>query len=146
MRLADGRTLRKDLIVVADGVHVSEVRPVKGFSQLTHIFYQSRFVQTVIGLDSPAEPTGHSAFRFLIPTDKLYNADDFKFLFQNVPSGMNIAIFGDIRLVWYPCRSYISCNSNQFTSSNAGFSGELYNFVGIHPEMSGGESVEGECR
>ncbi|KAL3423894.1 salicylate hydroxylase [Phlyctema vagabunda] len=99
--LVDGSSFRKDLVVVADGVH-------------------SRFVQNVTGHDTPAIATGHSAFRFMIPTVKLTESEILKPLFSDVPSGLSIATLGDRRLVWYPCRS-----------------GDLYNFAGIHAEEAG---------
>ncbi|KAH8803320.1 putative salicylate hydroxylase [Xylogone sp. PMI_703] len=103
--LANGSTFQKDLIIVADGVH-------------------SRFTSKITGYDVPAHATGHSAFRFLVPTEKLLADEETRQLFEG-PPGLSIATIGDRRLIWYPCRA-----------------GELYNFVGMHPEVSSGEYKE----
>ncbi|KAF2184231.1 FAD dependent oxidoreductase [Zopfia rhizophila CBS 207.26] len=71
----------------------------------------------IIGDGNPAFPIGKSAFRFLIPTKRLLDCEATRSLFNRVPSGTNVAIAPDRRFVWYPCRN-----------------GELYNFVGIHPD------------
>ncbi|KAL9079105.1 MAG: hypothetical protein Q9157_001989 [Trypethelium eluteriae] len=52
LTLKDGSKYKKDLIVAADGIH-------------------SFLTGKVIGSDTPARPTGQSAFRFLISTEKL---------------------------------------------------------------------------
>lgn len=86
--LASGETITKDLIVVADGVH-------------------SLFVQDITGGEMEALQTGTSTFRFLIPTKKLLENEQTRPLFENVPGGIRVAVCGDTRIVWYPCRKSV---------------------------------------
>lgn len=62
-------------------------------------------VSLVTGRDTPAIPTGLSAFRFLIPTE-LIQADDRtrEFLIGNY-QGAKIFTKDHRRIVWYPCRA-----------------------------------------
>jgi salicylate hydroxylase len=87
IELADGRVFTKDVVVIADGVH-------------------SRFVHKIAGDISPARRTGQSIFRFLIPTEKLRANPVTTPLFpESEPSGVRIAVLGNRRMVWYPCRN-----------------------------------------
>jgi salicylate hydroxylase len=87
LELADGQVFRKDIIVIADGVG-------------------SRFVHKISDDISPARQTGNSIFRFLIPTEKLQANPITAPLFPiSQPSGMRIAVLGNRRMVWYPCRN-----------------------------------------
>ncbi|KAL9619305.1 MAG: hypothetical protein Q9160_006070 [Pyrenula sp. 1 TL-2023] len=90
--LESGETIPKDLIVVADGVH-------------------SSFVQTITGGEMEALQTGSSAFRFLIPTEKLLENEETRPLFENEPGNVRVAVCGDTRIVWYPCRNYTLQNA-----------------------------------
>ena len=61
-------------------------------------------------MGSKSEPveTGHSAFRFLIPTDKVAQLDIPTWIYEADPAGLVIATDGIRRLVCYPCREYDS--------------------------------------
>ncbi|KAF2234779.1 putative salicylate hydroxylase [Viridothelium virens] len=98
LTLKDGSKYKKDLIVAADGIH-------------------SFLTGKVIGSDTPARPTGQSAFRFLISTEKLMQDPEAHQQIASRPDGIYVANAPDRRLVWYPCRA-----------------GEIFNFVGIHPD------------
>ncbi|KAI1307855.1 hypothetical protein F5Y03DRAFT_352060 [Xylaria venustula] len=101
--LEDGTTRSADLVVAADGL-------------------RSVFRDLVLGADGVAQrdPSGSAAFRFLVPTE-LFKKDPG--LAQLLESNQGRAtMFVDTKdqrerhLVWYECRS-----------------GEIQNFVGIHP-------------
>ncbi|MCJ1247160.1 hypothetical protein MMC30_004372 [Trapelia coarctata] len=82
--LQDSTTLSAHLIIAADGVH-------------------SASVAVVIGQPNPATPTGHSAFRFLIPTDAILEDPETRDFIKEEGS-MKIFIGEGKRIVWYPCR------------------------------------------
>ena len=87
IELADGEKLQKDVVIIADGVH-------------------SRFVHKICDDTSPARRTGQSIFRFLIPTEKLRANPITAPLFpESGPSGIRVAVLGNRRIVWYPCRN-----------------------------------------
>jgi salicylate hydroxylase len=87
IKLADGDTFHKDLVVIADGVH-------------------SRFVNKISDDISPASRTGQSIFRFLVPTEKLRANPVTAAIFpESEPSGIRVAVLGNRRMVWYPCRN-----------------------------------------
>lgn len=87
IELADGRIFQKDVVVIADGVH-------------------SRFVHKISDDILPARRTGQSIFRFLIPTEKLRANPTTAPLFpESEPSGIRVAVLGNRRMVWYPCRN-----------------------------------------
>jgi salicylate hydroxylase len=106
--LANGSTHKEDVIVVADGVHVSRAdQAMIGYGTDINTSVKSRFVRKVIGHDIPAKTTGHSAFRFMIPTETLLESEEIKPLFENAVSGIDVITLGERRLVWYPCRSLV---------------------------------------
>lgn len=89
--LTDGSKHMKDLVVVADGTH-------------------SCFVSHVTGMDLPTRPTGRSAYRLLVPMDKIMANPDTAALFTDEPHGSlssiipgSTAINGKV-IVTYPCR------------------------------------------
>lgn len=65
-------------------------------------------MREVTGSDTEAVETGHSAFRFLIPTDKVAQLNIPIWLYEADPAGLVIATDGIRRLVCYPCRGYAS--------------------------------------
>lgn len=85
MLLDDGTTMQADLIIGADGIK-SEVR------------------NTVLGGSEKlvAKPSGHSAYRALIPGDKVKADPELAYLFDQ--SGVTIYLAGDRRVVAYTCR------------------------------------------
>ncbi|KIM94740.1 hypothetical protein OIDMADRAFT_45659 [Oidiodendron maius Zn] len=86
LTLADGSTVRKDVIIGADGVH-------------------SIVAHRVLGKDIPAASVGECAFRFLIPTETLLQNETTRPLFSGKKTALNIAATCDRRLIWYPCRN-----------------------------------------
>ncbi|KAI9691331.1 MAG: hypothetical protein M1820_009752 [Bogoriella megaspora] len=104
--LNDGTKYKKDVIVAADGVH-------------------SFLTSKILGTENAAYPTGQSAFRFLIPTEKLLQDPEARLVVQGRPDGIYVVSGSDRRLVWYPCRG-----------------GEVMNFVGIHPDEGREHSTE----
>jgi salicylate hydroxylase len=87
IKLGEETVLRKDVIVIADGVH-------------------SRFVHKISPDISPARQTGQSIFRFLVPTEKLRaNSITAPIFPESQPSGIRVAVLGNRRMVWYPCRN-----------------------------------------
>ncbi|CAK7225459.1 hypothetical protein SBRCBS47491_005897 [Sporothrix bragantina] len=102
----DGSTMNKDVIIAADGVH-------------------SKTTGSVNDDVLQADETGQSAFRFMIPAQKLVDAGLANVLNIGDAACMNVAKDADRRLVWYPCRG-----------------GDLLNFVGIHPSRAADKSVD----
>jgi len=87
VKLADGTTMKGDLIIGADGIH-------------------SNAAKYVIGHDNPAKDTGISCFRLLIPTQVLIDDPETKFLMEGHEGkfrSFNVDDKGK-RLVWYCCR------------------------------------------
>ena len=76
-------------MIAADGIH-------------------STAVALVTGCDTPALPTGFSAFRFLIPTEELLADKQIAHFFEGKDGQMKVFV-GEAgrRLVWYPCRSWV---------------------------------------
>ena len=76
-------------MIAADGIH-------------------STAVALVTGSDTPALPTGSSAFRFLIPTKELLADKQTAHFFEGKDGQMKVFVGeGGRRLVWYPCRSWV---------------------------------------
>jgi len=88
--LADSSTYTADLVIAADGVH-------------------SAAVTLVTGRENPAESTGQSAFRFLIPTEAILEDPETRSFIEGKEGRFKIFV-GDAgrRLVWYPCREWVS--------------------------------------
>lgn len=85
--LDDSTTHKADLIIAADGIH-------------------SAAVTLVTGRETPALPTGFSAFRFLIPTEELLADKQTAHFLEGKDGQFKIFVGeGGRRLVWYPCRS-----------------------------------------
>lgn len=110
MTLADGRTLRKDLIVVADGIRVRIYLCLLFTSLVGHDLniWQTRFASVVAqGESVRAVPTGTAVYRFLIPTEKLLADEQTRHIYEGDKFSLSIAPHKDERLVWYPCRRYV---------------------------------------
>ncbi|KAL2066181.1 hypothetical protein VTL71DRAFT_2252 [Oculimacula yallundae] len=106
LNLEDGTSHTGDLIIGADGVH-SKIR-----------------TQLIKDLPSP-EPSGTSAFRFLIPLEAI-RADPETASFIERTGEMKLLYGTDRRIVVYPCK-----NNTQL------------NFVAMHPDEES-EATEGE--
>jgi salicylate hydroxylase len=90
--LADGTTLKADLVIGADGIH-------------------SVAVKTVIGYDNPAIPKGLSCFRFLLASEELIEDPETEALMENHEGKARYYVVAQgkdtKRIVWYPCREYV---------------------------------------
>ncbi|KAF2846019.1 putative salicylate hydroxylase [Plenodomus tracheiphilus IPT5] len=86
LQFEDGSSVRKDVIVGADGVH-------------------SIIAKAVLGTEIPGTEVGECAYRFLIPTEALRQNPLTRELFRDPKCSFNIASAPDRRLVWYPCRN-----------------------------------------
>ncbi|KAL9120672.1 MAG: hypothetical protein Q9187_002771 [Circinaria calcarea] len=111
IELQDGSLHQADLIVAADGLH-SVVR------------------SAVLKRESKATASGLSAFRFLIPTERLKGDPTFEKILKWKGPGVTLLAdttdtINERHLVWYDCHG-----------------GDVQNLVGIHPtraEPDGGE-------
>ncbi|PWY97369.1 FAD/NAD(P)-binding domain-containing protein [Testicularia cyperi] len=83
VELEDGRRLQGDLVIGADGIK-SVVR------------------SAVLGNKFSAQPSGHSAYRCLVPGEKVLADDELKGLLN--PTGVTIFLGTDRRVVAYTCR------------------------------------------
>lgn len=83
--LADGEVIEGDVIIGADGIH-----------SITRT--------AVIGQQRIAQPSGHSAYRCLIPAEKLKDDPDWNYLLKP-PTGMECNVGPDRRVISYPCRN-----------------------------------------
>jgi len=93
-----------DVVIGADGIHVSP--RLSGGCFGTDI-QQSIVSQYVVGEPAPAHETGQSAFRFLVPTARLLEDPETRWLVEDKPATMNIFKNDDRRLVAYPCKKYV---------------------------------------
>ena len=93
--LADGTTLKADLVIGADGIHSVAVR-------------------SVIGYANPAIAKGVSCFRFLLPSEELIEDPETEALMENhegkaqyyvVAQGQNTK-----RIVCTPVESMLACS------------------------------------
>jgi 2-polyprenyl-6-methoxyphenol hydroxylase-like FAD-dependent oxidoreductase len=121
--LENGKTFQGDVVIGADGVHVSfKIRSRRGTFTDDD---QSKTRLNVPGGDIKPFGSGKSAFRFLIPRKTLLEDPETKSFVEN--KGILIMFIGeDRRFVMYPC------------SNN-----ELLNFVVIHPS-SESEASDGK--
>lgn len=125
VELEDGSTYSADLVIAADGLHSIMRRMVTG---------------------EQAMPTGLSAFRFLLPTALVrQNLELSTLLDWKVPGASVIADTADSvherHMVWYDCQRYRMINSFCLLVALMAVSGEVQNFVGIHPTRGPEESV-----
>lgn len=124
--LSDGSVKKADLIVAADGVH-------------------SVLKDVVLGYEAPrALPTGLSAFRFLIPTERFLDDPQLAEFLQSKCKGPTI--FADTHevererhMVWYGCQGWVVVSSLGYLGIRVlmMIRGEVQNFVGVcpsHPE------------
>lgn len=101
LHFVDGSTIAADVVIGADGIHVSLYIP-SGYSWANDI--QSVVSQYVVGEPVPAHETGQSAFRFLVPIARLMEDPETQWLVEDKPATMNIFKNDDRRLVAYPCK------------------------------------------
>jgi salicylate hydroxylase len=92
IELDDGSVHQADLIIAADGLH-------------------SFMRSAVLKQKSKPSPTGLSAFRFLIPTDKMESDDALRKLLKWKVQGSTIMAdttdtVNERHLVWYSCQGY----------------------------------------
>jgi salicylate hydroxylase len=121
--LRDGTVVESNLIIGADGVHVScsLLSMAKNRSDKT----QSVVRNYVLGRQTIPHPSGTSAFRFLIPTSEI-KADPKTAHFVEKTGEMTMLNGDERRIVMYPCRNNTDMN-----------------FVAMHPDVeSDGSSQE----
>ncbi|SCV74180.1 BQ2448_6612 [Microbotryum intermedium] len=105
--LADGQVLQTDIIVGADGIH-------------------SVLRTEILGAERIAQPSGHSAYRCLIPRASVEKIPAMASLLSMDPPTLTTFVASDRRVVAYPCRG-----------------GSLLNIVAIVPDkMMNEDSVE----
>jgi len=120
IELDDGSTHKADLIVAADELN-SVVR------------------SAAIKNDTKPTPSGLDTFRFLIPTKILENEPALKEMYQRKAAGQGSWIIKDTtdkaierHIIWYHCQGYVIYVPHIVHRLIFG-SGEVQNFVGIHP-------------
>ena len=102
--LKDGMKVQKDLVVVADGQHVSAYLVASDFIL---ICLQDRVNAKVTGKEVPMKRSGQTAYRCLIPMKDILANEETKFLFENQPPGFwapSLPSKG-VMAVTYPCRN-----------------------------------------
>jgi salicylate hydroxylase len=113
VRFEDGTVVKNDLVVIADGVHVS----LKSRFQVIHVdctnALQSRLVGCLTKKESNALPTGRSNYRFIIPMDKVLADPELSKLYEDGHTGLriNLHLKDEILFINYACRSnsLLSC-------------------------------------
>lgn len=121
--LETGETVQGDLLIGADGVHVSD-QAGNARSQLRRSKSMTR--SKVPGGDLQTRPSGKSAFRFLVPR-KAALADPNTTKFAQKHGELIIWYGRDRRVVMYPCAD-----------------NEQLNFVCIHPRSESEATQIGE--
>ncbi|KAK5050468.1 hypothetical protein LTR84_003749 [Exophiala bonariae] len=109
--LTSGERMKKDLIVVADGV-------------------RTKFAAKVVSdqISTGVSPTEKVVYRFLIPTERLLEDPRTRSLFEGEGFQANIARLDDRRLVWYPCRQGALQNFGFFVPGKIqGYEQEVWN-------------------
>lgn len=126
--LENGDKVQGDLVIAADGVHVS-VPPCflkEEMEKITDNFAQSRARAKVPGGDVKAFGSGKSAFRFLVPREAAL-ADPRSAKFAAKDGELHITYGVDRRVVVYPC-----------------VNNTMLNFNCIHPREESDASAEGK--
>jgi salicylate hydroxylase len=143
LTLSDGTIICKDLIVAADGVHVSPMFSL-ALSGMLNPVAQSSLVSKVIGRENPAKFTGLSAFRFLIPTEKLMADPETRPFFENQPAALRISNLRDKRkFVVYPCRGFPLPSLESRKHCTDWSSGQMQNCLILYPCALGKSKREG---
>ncbi|EXA29099.1 hypothetical protein FOVG_19359 [Fusarium oxysporum f. sp. pisi HDV247] len=117
--LTDGRELKADIIIGADGVH-------------------SRTVNGVIDMPQKKKSTGQNCFRFLVPTEKAEKNPLTKSLIDTIGlKSLNTFFSGNERLIVYPCRSekLINCVLFQPTGGNEAVGESSWLNAGNHDDL-----------
>lgn len=126
MRLRDGRTYQGDIVIGSDGLH-------------------SRATRHVVGYDSKVSPSGVSAFRFVVPTERLKDIDGIDKVFTPNEGAARHSIDRKGRImVWSRSHRYAeapgNCGGwNLITTRDA-----LQTFTLIFPDNEKIASKEGE--
>lgn len=101
--LANGDTIHKDLLVIADGVRVSQTVPAH-IAEL--ISLQTKLINNITNKDETLEETGSSFYRCLIPFEEAKKDPDLASIFKDQEPGFWVPfeLSTGTYLVTYPCR------------------------------------------
>jgi len=108
LRFEDGEEAKSDLVIVADGVHVSSYTcSFVIFVTATDLELQSDLANFVAGYPVEVIPLGRSIFRFLLPMEKVLSDPQLSELYKDGKAGFRISLdfANDILFVNYGCRS-----------------------------------------
>ena len=123
--LESGETHQADLIIAADGIHVSLSHPSTNlYGPIDNIIPQSRIRESIFDPAKP-KPTGTAAYRFVLDSSSVFG--NLECLPMKAEDGRcRVIIGGSKRVVVYPCRD-----------------STLLNFVCMHEAGHVGEMAEG---
>jgi len=83
---SDGTYLRKDLLVIVDGVKVCTNKART--ARTTLVFHsQTNFVSNITGKEEQLVPLGRSVFRYLIPFEKVMQDAELRIHFEDEGHG-----------------------------------------------------------
>ncbi|KAF8846697.1 FAD/NAD(P)-binding domain-containing protein [Acephala macrosclerotiorum] len=131
VKLSDGTTMKADLIIGADGIH-------------------SKAVKSVVGYENPAVPVGISCFRFLLPSQEIFDDPETAGLMENHDGRGRSYVSskdGHLRIIMYPCREnqvqnlVFTCPDSEKLNSSEGWnipvdkSVMLEEMNGFHPSL-----------
>jgi 2-polyprenyl-6-methoxyphenol hydroxylase-like FAD-dependent oxidoreductase len=102
--LANGDVFHKDLIVIADGVRVSQIGTSSRRKDL--IPFQTKFINNITQKDTKLEDAGFSFYRCLIPFEEAKKDPDLASIFKDQEPGFWVPFehLTGTYLVTYPCR------------------------------------------
>jgi len=104
IHLKDGSQIQKDLVVIADGQHVSS--PILPAANANLNLYQDRLNFKITGKEVPMQRSGQTAYRCLIPMKDILEDVETKDLFEGQPPGFWAPALPakGVMAVTYPCR------------------------------------------
>ena len=107
LRMRDGQSIIKDLIVIADGAHVSaRGRKEHHVNLLTESLAQSHLISEVAGHPSKACRTGRSLYRWLVSMEDVMREADLREIYSRDRPGFVAFLDPDRDIFWmtYRCR------------------------------------------
>ncbi|KAF3070005.1 3-hydroxybenzoate 6-hydroxylase 1 [Trichoderma lentiforme] len=101
----DGRTIKKDLVIAADGIRIGISNYISTIIYPTLIVFdpKSAFLSQVVAHDVYPEHY-MSMIRFLIPSHEFLSLPEARCHFESGMTSLNIVKGGDKSIVFYPCR------------------------------------------